>query len=132
MSDSELSNSEPVFLISGNLGTPGAPVLNLALMYDTELGVINGHGTITQSVAPPNGRLVVNAITGQVLGLGFGKATRSVSLTGTYQQQFTPPAIGQSTEKFQATFVTDNNWQGHGTFSYGGQTISNVPVKPRG
>lgn len=132
MSDSEFINAEPVYLISGNLGVLGAPMLSLALMYDPDTGYISGQGLITQSIAPPNGRVVLHGVSGNVHGLGLKGATRVISLTGTFEHYFTPPAIGQVTEKFQATFVTDQQWQGHGTFTYGNQTIRNVPIKQRG
>lgn len=132
MSDSEMIDAVPVYLISGNLGKPGAPVLSMALMYDTGNGVITGQGLITQSVAPPNGRIALHSISGQVLGLGLGASTRVISLTGTFQHYLTPPAIGQVTEKFEATFVTDDSWVGHGSFTFGTQRVTNVPVRPRG
>lgn len=129
MSDSELINADPVYLISGNLGKPGAPILSLALMYDSGTGQISGQGLITQSIAPPDGRIAIHGISGIVHGLGLGAPTRVMSLTGTFIHYLTPPAIGQVAEKFTATFVTDSHWQGHGTFSYGGHTVHNVPVK---
>lgn len=132
MSDSEFCTADPVYLISGNLGKPGAPILSLALMYDPVTGLISGQGLITQAIAPPNGRIGIHGITGVVHGLGLGGVTRVISLKGTFQHSLTPPAIGEITEKFEATFVTDNSWQGHGSFAYGGQRITNVPVKPRG
>ena len=131
MSDSEFINADPVYLISGNLSKPGAPILSLALMYDPGTGLISGQGLITQSVAPPNGRIAIHGISGHVHGLGLGGVTRVMALTGTFEHRLTPPAVGQVTEKFQATFATDNDWQGHGTFTYGGQTIHNVPVRQR-
>lgn len=130
MSTSEFSLGEPVSLIAGNLDQPGAPILHLALLYDTELGTLNGKAQITQAVAPPNGRIVIRHVTGQVHGLGLGQATRAVALSGEYAQSLPPPAIGTFIEKFEATFVTDNKWRGHGTFSYGGHVVANVPVKP--
>lgn len=131
MSDSQIIDAVPVYLISGNLGMPGAPVLSLALMYDPGTGMMSGSGLITQSVAPPNGRIAIHGISGPVHSLGLGVARRVIALTGTFERTLTPPAIGQVTEKFQATFSTDNEWQGHGSYTYGGQTVQNVPVKQR-
>ena len=134
MSASELTAVKPVHLVAGNLGTPGAPVLNLALLYnpDSTPASLSGEAVITQAIAPPNGRIVIHGVHGPVHGLGYGKETRVFSLKGTYWQSFPPPAIGQIQEEFTATFVTDNNWQGHGTFTYGGQTVANVPIKQQG
>ncbi len=131
MSESNFIEADPVYLISGNLGTPGAPILSLALMYDPATGVISGQGMITQSVAPPNGRITIHGISGQVHGLGYGPGRENLvtTLTGTFQgTQPTAPI----TEQFTATFSTDQQWQGHGTFTYGGNTVRNVPVKQRG
>jgi hypothetical protein len=132
MSDSEMIDVEPLHLICGNLGTPGAPILSMALMYDNDNGVISGQGLITQSVAPPNGRIALHSISGQVHGLGRGAMTRVMALTGTFQYYLPPPAIGQVTEKFEATIVTGDDWAGHGSFTFGSQRVTNVPVKQRG
>ena len=134
MSTSELSAVKPIHLIAGNLGMPGAPILNLALLYnpDPVVASLSGEAVITQSIAPPNGRIVIHGVHGPVHGLGLGGATRVFTLKGEYWQPFPPPAIGLVQEHFTATFVTDNNWQGHGTFTYGGQTVANVPIKQLG
>jgi len=134
MTTSELTSSKKIDLVAGNLGTPGAPILNLSLIYnvDHEDGQLSGLAVISQAIAPPNGRIVINNVSGPVHGLGFGKETRVFSLTGEYWQSLQPPAIGQVQEKFTATFTTDNNWQGHGTFAYGGHVVRNVPIKQVG
>ncbi|MCL6485899.1 MAG: DUF1842 domain-containing protein [Janthinobacterium lividum] len=118
--------------MAGNLGLPGAPILNLALFYHPDDGSVSGEALITQSIAPPHGRVVIRPVSGPVHGLGLGKATRVFSLTGEYVVSVPPPAIGSYLAKFEATFVTDNNWSGHGSFSYGNQKIDNVPIAKRG
>lgn len=120
-----------IHLLAGHLGQPGAPVLHLAMMYDSEQGSLNGEAMITQAVTPPSGRVVVRHVSGNVHGLGLGGATRAVSLQGEYVVTLPPPAIGSFLEKFSATFVTDNNWKGHGSFEFGSHKVSNVPVGPR-
>jgi hypothetical protein len=132
MSDSDFSAVSLVFLTSGKLGLPGAPVLNVALMYDGQSGAVNGEAMITQAIAPPNGSILVRKVSGEVHGLGLGGATRAMTLRGEYVHVLPPPAIGSITEKFEANFVMDNQWNGHGSFEYGGKTVSNVPVKQRG
>jgi len=135
MAKQELEHSQKIDLISGNLGTPGAPVLHLSLIYniDQDDAQLSGIAVISQAVAPPNGRIVIKNVSGPVHGLGLGgKETRVFSLTGEYTQSFPPPAIGEIVEKFTATYSTDNNWQGHGTFAYGGHVVRNVPIKKVG
>ena len=132
MSNSELSAIQHLTLLAGNLGMPGAPILHLSVLYNSETGHLNGEAVITQAIAPPNGRIVIKNVTGLAHGLGIGGATRVFSLSGEYVQSFPPPAIGQITEKFSAIFTTDNAWKGHGTFSYGGNTVNNVPIKQQG
>lgn len=132
MSTPELTSSKKIDLLAGNLGTPGAPILTLSLIYnvDQEDGQLSGIAVISQAIAPPNGRIVIKNVSGPVHGLGLGgKETRVFSLKGEYVQSFPPPAIGEIVEKFTATFATDNNWKGHGTFAYGGHVVHNVPVK---
>ena len=132
VSSSELNAVEHVYLIAGNLGLPGAPILNLALFYNPDDGSVSGEALITQSIAPPHGRVVIRPVSGPVHGLGLGNATRVFSLSGEYVVSVPPPAFGSYLAKFEATFVTDNNWTGHGSFSYGNQKIDNVPIKKRG
>lgn len=134
MSQPELTKVQHLQLIAGNVGMPGAPVLNLSLVYnpDSNPGSLSGLAVITQAVASPNSRIEIRNVSGTVHGLGLGKATRVFSLTGEYWQSFPPPAIGSVQEKFTATFVTDNNWQGEGGFSYGGNQVTGVPIKPVG
>jgi hypothetical protein len=132
MSTSDFSAVSLVFLTSGNLEVPGAPVLNLALMYDGQTGAVSGEALVTQAIAPPDGRLLVRNVSGEVHGLGLGGATRVMSLRGEYVYTLPPPAIGSITEKFEANFVMNQQWVGHGSFQYGGKTMRNVPIKQRG
>jgi len=132
VSSSELNAVEHVFLTAGNLGLPGAPILNLALFYNPDDGTVSGEALITQSITPPHGRVVIRPVSGPVHGLGLGNATRVFSLSGEYVVSATPPAIGSYLAKFEATFGTDNNWSGHGSFSYDQQKVNNVPIKKRG
>ena len=134
MSTSELSAVIPLHLVAGNLGLPGAPILNLAVLYNSDPidATLSGEAVITQAVPPPYGRIAVHGVHGPVHGLGLGGATRVFTLTGQYFQSFPPPAIGVMEQHFTATFVTDNNWQGHGTFTYGGHVVANVPIKQLG
>lgn len=124
----EMNSIALIHLLAGHLGQPGAPLLTLALVYDPETDAVNGQATISQAVTPPNGKIVVRHVSGDVRGLGLGGATRAITLEGEYAQSLQPPAIGSITEKFSATFVTDNHWSGHGSFEFGGHKVNNVPV----
>lgn len=134
MSTSELNAVEHVYLIAGNLATPGAPILNLALFYNPGDGTVSGEALITQSIAPPHGRVVIRPVSGPVHGLGFpgGGVTRVFTLRGEFVVSVPPPAIGSYLAQFEATFATDNNWSGHGSFTYDQQKVQNVPIKQRG
>lgn len=131
MSTSELS-LEQLYLTAGNIGLPGAPVLNLALLYNSVAGALTGEAQISQSVAPPYNLVTIRPVSGPVHGLGIGGATRVFSLSGEYTVSVPPPAFGTYLAKFTATFSTDNNWSGHGTFTYGDNTVTNVAIKKRG
>jgi hypothetical protein len=53
-----------------------------------------------------------------------------VTLSGTYECSFTPPAIGTETQDFSATLVLERDeWTGQGSFTYGNHLIDDVPVK---
>ncbi|MBW8827858.1 MAG: DUF1842 domain-containing protein [Burkholderiales bacterium] len=134
MANLELTKVNHVHLIAGNQGMPGAPLLNLELLYNAEPNPasLSGLAVISQAIAPPNSRIVINNVSGFVHGLGLGKVTRVFTLSGEYWQTLTPPAIGSVRESFTATFVTDNNWQGEGTFTYGGHCVTGVPIKQLG
>lgn len=131
MSNNDFASLQHIQLIAGHIGTPGAPVLQLALTYNTENGVLNGEALITQAVAPPYGRLEVLHATGQVHVLGFGPAKQTFTVEGEIFIPFPPPQIGHSTEKFSASFITDLDWKGSGSFSYGNNKVVNVPVEPK-
>ncbi len=118
-----------VALIVGNEGTPGAPLLELQLVVDAPSGRISGQAVITQAIAPPEGRIVVSNLTGQIRSLGFGPAVRVVSLEGSYEHFLAPPAIGVATLPFSATLLIPQAcWDGRGSFSYGGRDVDDVPV----
>lgn len=123
---------EQLYLIAGNIDLPGAPVLNLALLYNPAAGALTGEAQVSQSVAPPYNLVTVRPVSGDVHGLGIGGATRVFSLSGEYVVSVPPPAIGSYLAKFTATFTTDNNWTGHGSFDYGTHKVTNVPIKKRG
>ncbi|MBB5606120.1 MULTISPECIES: DUF1842 domain-containing protein [unclassified Janthinobacterium] len=132
MATPEQNVVEHLYLTAGNLGLPGAPILNLAVLYNSADGALSGEALIAQAIAPPNGRVVIRPVSGQAHGLGLQHYTRAFTLSGEYTVSVPPPAIGTYLAKFTATFVTDNDWTGRGTFTYGDQTVKDVPIKKRG
>lgn len=109
---------------------PGAPLLHVQALVDAPTGRISGHAQITQAIAPPDGVIAINDVTGQIRSLGFGPAVRVVTLAGTYQQELPPPAIGIVTLDMTATLVLEQNaWTGRGSFDYGGHEVVDVPVE---
>lgn len=127
----ETNSISLVHLLAGHLGQMGAPILTVAMMYDSETGALNGEAMISQAVTPPSGRVTVRHVSGDVRGLGHGGATRAITMQGEFVQTLPPPLIGSFVEKFTATFVTDNHWKGHGSFEFGTHKVSNVPVGPQ-
>ena len=109
---------------------PGAPILHVSALVDAPTGHISGHADITQAVAPPNSDLRISNLTGRLRSLRFGAGLRHVTLAGTYEQSFPPPAIGEILRKFSAALVIEQDvWKGRGSFTYGGQDVDNVPVE---
>lgn len=109
----------PVKLEVGNFGMPGAPALNLNLGVDSTSGVIHGTASITQSLPPPYGEIVIPQVSGQLLHTGFGEDVRLVHLHGQYAVSVPPPGIGTYLAPFSAALVVDAAWNGHGSFLFG-------------
>jgi hypothetical protein len=118
---------------AGNVGTPGAPILNFGLVVAAGTGKVSGHVSIVQGgVQSPSGPIEVS-VTGNIHQLGVGPARQVVSLEGTYLVPFgPPPLIGSMVETFKSVFSVDHAWNGHGSFSYGGHAVDNVPVRKTG
>ncbi len=130
MPTADLASVLRLYLLAGNLSTPGAPMLQLALGFNPDTGTLNGEAVITQAVPPPNGHIVVRHVAGTAHLLGYGPAVQVLAIQGEFNVPLPPPAIGILTEKFQCVFVTDLAWHGHGTFTYGNHTVKNVPIEP--
>lgn len=112
----------------GNVGLPGAPIMHFSLVVVPSLNSVSGSVEITQSIAPPNGIIVIRQVTGSIRATGYGKVTHVVALDGIYNADFPPPAIGFTIEKFTAHMAIDNEWGGAGGFTYGNKNVDNVPV----
>jgi Domain of unknown function (DUF1842) len=111
-----------------NVGIPGAPIAHFSFVVVPSQGNVNGTVCITQSIAPPNGNIVIKNVSGKIRATGFGSITQIVYVTGTYLVTFPPPAIGCYIANFDAHFAIDNKWNGKGGFSYGNNDVENVPV----
>jgi hypothetical protein len=114
---------------AGNVGTPGAPILEFDLLVNSSTGNVSGHAQITQVVAPPGVRIDINNVTGKVRTLVFGgTVTLAVTLKGTYGQPGPPPTDFIILEHFLAQFSTNEQWDGRGSFDYGTHVVNDVPV----
>jgi hypothetical protein len=115
---------------AGHVGTPGAPIMEFHLLVVVGSGHASGHVEIRQALPPPNGEIFVNNVSGQVHELGPAPHSLIVTLAGTYTRPIgPPPLIGEILEHFSATLHVNHEWHGHGSFSYGGHNVTNVPVR---
>jgi len=116
---------------AGNVGTPGAPIMEFHLLVVVGSGHVSGHVEITQALPPPNGEILVNNVHGHLYELGQTSPSDVlvVVLQGTYPYTLPPPAIGTVEEHFNAVLHVNREWNGRGGFSYGGHHVRNVPVK---
>ena len=113
----------------GRVGTPGAPILHFAGVVNAPTGAINGTAEITQAIAPPNGEITIPNVMGQIRHLGLHEDKIIVTLTGHYYEPGPPPTNYIRLEKFEAVLHVDKSWRGTASFTYGGHTVDNVPVK---
>jgi hypothetical protein len=108
----------------------GAPLLQVAAVVNALTKKIAGHAQITQSVTPPGGRIVISDLTGRIHSIGEVQDVpySIVTLSGTYDNSGASVA-----SDFMATLLVTQDgvgWAGQGSFTYGGEDIDGVPVKP--
>jgi hypothetical protein len=113
--------------VVGNVGTPGAPIVELALTVQAASGHVSGIAEVIQAV--PHGGHYRFPVTGQIYQTGFGPNHQLVSLNGEFIYSVAPPAIGSFIAKFTAALSVDQQWNGHGGFNYLNIHVENVPVK---
>ena len=78
---------------AGNIGKPGAPILQFELLVRAASGQVSGHAEINQGgLPPPHHAILINDVTGHVSHLGPLPGQQVVTLKGTYLQSFPPPA----------------------------------------
>jgi hypothetical protein len=108
----------------GNVGMPGAPVVDFALVVVPSTHKVSGSVSVRQ--ATENGNYTGH-VTGTIYSTGFGNVTQVVGLQG-----MITPASGEITIEipFEAHMAIDNSWNGTGGFSYLTVHVDNVPVKP--
>ena len=112
--------------VVGNVGTPGAPIVNLALTVQAASGHVSGIAEISQAIDKGQHRFPVS---GQIYQTGFGPNHQLVSLSGEFVYSMPPPAIGSFLAKFTAALSVDQAWNGSGGFNYLNTHVENVPVK---
>ena len=107
----------------GNVGMPGAPIMHFNLVVVPSRNSVSGSVEIIQAIAPPNGQLSIQNVKGQIRATGYGNVEQIVALEGDY-------TIGASEVlySFKASMNLKMDWEGSGSFTYGEQTIENVPV----
>ena len=104
--------------------------MHFDLLVRASSGRVSGHADITQLMSPADtGAIPINNVTGQVDKLGLpDQQVQVVVLQGSYLQAAKPPLIGMSFLPFSATLFVNDSWNGHGSFTLGENTVSNVPV----
>ena len=107
----------------GNVGLLGAPILHFNLVVVPSKNSISGSAEIIQAIAPPNGQLFIQNLKGQIHATGYGKVTKVIALEGNYTVGASDVLI-----PFKAYMSINDQWEGSGSFTYGTQTIENVPV----
>ncbi|WP_165188812.1 DUF1842 domain-containing protein [Caulobacter soli] len=112
--------------VVGKVGTPGAPIVNLALTVQAASGHVSGIAEISQAIDRGQHRFPVS---GQIYQTGFGPNHQLVSLSGEFVYSVPPPAIGSFLAKFTAALSVDKSWNGSGGFNYLNTHVENVPVK---
>ena len=107
----------------GNLDLLGAPIMHFNLVVVPSENTVSGSVEIIQAIAPPYGHISIQNLKGQIRATGFGGVEQIVALEGNY-------TIGASEVlySFNASMNLKMNWEGSGSFTYGEQTIENVPV----
>lgn len=114
--------------VMGNVGVPGAPIVNLALTVQAASGHVSGIAEIEQALA--TGGNYRFPVSGQIHQTGFGPNHQLVSLSGEFSYSLPPPAIGFVGARFTATLSVDQDWKGSGGFTYLNTHVEKVPVKP--
>lgn len=111
----------------GNIGMPGAPICHFNLIVTPSTNHVSGTVVITQAIQGPESKITVQ-VTGSIRKTGYGDITQVVAIQGEYMVSFPPPAIGAYIAKFDGNMAINNAWDGKGGFSYGNNSVEDVPV----
>lgn len=106
----------------GNVGMPGAPIVDFKLAVNAVSGDVNGQVEIHQAVQGGN---FSGNVTGIMHHTGYGEFTKIYSIQGYVHAA--PPLIG--TFPFKAHMSTNDAGDGVGGFDYLDVHVNNVPVK---
>lgn len=107
----------------GNVGMPGAPIVEFALVVVPSAHKVSGSVSVRQ--ATENGNYTGH-VTGTIYSTGYGNVTQVVALQG----NITPASGLMPIEiPFEAHMAIDGSWNGTGGFSYLTVHVENVPVK---
>jgi len=108
----------------GNVGLPGAPIVNFSLVVVPGQHKVSGMVQITQAVLNGN---YSGQVTGTIYATGFGPITQIVGLTGAVHQDGSNNYV---LLPFEAHMAINGEWVGKGGFSYGNVHVEDVPVTP--
>ena len=118
------SNLEGAYLAQGtigNVGMPGAPVVNFSFVVVPSQHKVTGSVHVTQ--ATQNGNYS-GQVTGTIYATGFGTVTQVVAVKGMIHSDGEMPIE----IPFDAHLAIDGSWNGTGGFAYANTHIENVPV----
>ena len=126
-----MSSIEHISGTAGEVSVPGAPIMNFTLAIfigplingKPPVGLVSGHIEIGQAVHP--GHPIASSVTGQSYAVG---GRQVIVFTGQYAVSLPPPAIGEIEQKISAVLVLESRTGGHGSFTYGGHSVVDVPV----
>ncbi|TYQ19094.1 UNVERIFIED_ORG: uncharacterized protein DUF1842 [Zoogloea ramigera] len=105
----------------GNVGMPGAPIVNFALVVVPSTHSVTGSVHVTQAVQ--NGSYS-GQVKGSIYATGFGDVTQVVGLTGVIH----PDGPSTVVLPFEAHLAINGEWNGTGGFNYANVHVENVPV----
>jgi hypothetical protein len=105
----------------GNVGVPGAPVANFALVVTPTSHKVSGQVYITQAV--PGGNYS-GPVHGTIYSSTAGELTQIVTLNGYIHQDTMPMEI-----PFSAHMGIAKDWQGTGGFEYANVHVEDAPLK---